>query len=161
MLSGPSRPRLSKSNNAAFLDLSPARRWANSSKSPCSDLEKRQVAIDALVKPVKDSLDKVDEKIHALERAREQAYGEMRQQFTQMGEVQALLRQETSNLVKALRQPHVRGRWGEIQLRRVVEISGMMKHCDSQGRAGIRGYGRSGAFCVPMSSSGCRAGGRS
>jgi DNA recombination protein RmuC len=118
-----------KSNNAAFLDL--ARTSLGEFQQVArSDLDKRQVAIDALVKPVKDSLDKVDEKIHALERVREQAYGEIRQQFTQMGEVQALLRQETSNLVKALRQPHVRGRWGEIQLRRVVEISGMMKHCD-------------------------------
>ena len=118
-----------KTNNAAFMDLAKAS-LGEFQQVAKGDLEKRQVAIDALVKPVRDSLDKVDEKIHALERAREQAYGEMRQQFTQMGEVQALLRQETSNLVKALRQPHVRGRWGEVQLRRVVEMSGMLKHCD-------------------------------
>lgn len=88
------------------------------------------LARDALLEPVRESLDKVDQKIHLLEKAREQAYGEIRQQFAQMSDVQSKLREETGNLVKALRQPHVRGRWGEIQLRRVVEMAGMMPHCD-------------------------------
>ena len=118
-----------KNNNAAFLDLAKTS-LGEFQQVAKGDLEKRQQAIDALVAPVKESLQKVDEKIHSLERVREQAYGEIRQQFTQMGEVQAQLRQETSNLVKALRQPHVRGRWGEVQLRRVVEMAGMLKHCD-------------------------------
>ena len=118
-----------KNNNAAFLDL--ARTSLGEFQQVArGDLEKRQLAIDALVAPVKESLQKVDEKIHSLERVREQAYGEMRQQFAQMGEVQAQLRQETANLVKALRQPHVRGRWGEVQLRRVVEMAGMLNHVD-------------------------------
>ena len=118
-----------KNNNAAFLDLAKTSLGQFQQRAE-GDLEKRQVAIDALVKPVKESLEKVHENIHALERVREQAYGEIRAQFSQMGEVQALLRQETANLVKALRAPHVRGRWGEMQLRRVVEMSGMMKHVD-------------------------------
>jgi DNA recombination protein RmuC len=118
-----------RSNNQQFLDLARAS-LAEFQQSAKGDLEKRQQAIDALVSPVRASLDKVDEKIHALERAREQAYGEIRQQFAQMADSQHQLRTETAALVKALRQPHVRGRWGEIQLRRVVEMAGMMLHCD-------------------------------
>src|SRR5450631_101216 len=118
-----------KSNNQSFLDLARAS-LAEFQQGAKGDLEKRQIAIDAMVAPVRASLDKVDEKIASLEKAREHAYGEIRQQFTQMAEVQTQLRDETTNLVKALRQPHVRGRWGEIQLRRVVEMAGMMLHCD-------------------------------
>jgi DNA recombination protein RmuC len=118
-----------KSNNQSFLDLAKAS-LAEFQQGAKGDLERRQIAIESLVKPVRESLDKVDEKIGALERARESAYGEIRQQFTNMAEVQTQLRDETTNLVKALRQPHVRGRWGEIQLRRVVEMAGMMLHCD-------------------------------
>ena len=118
-----------RSNNQSFLDLARAS-LAEFQQGAKGDLDKRQIAIDALVAPVRASLDKVDEKIGALEKARENAYGEIRQQFTQMAEVQTQLRDETNNLVKALRQPHVRGRWGEIQLRRVVEMAGMMLHCD-------------------------------
>ena len=118
-----------RSNNQSFLELAKAT-LGEFQLGAKGDLEKRQIAIDALVAPVRASLEKVDEKIAALERAREQAYGEIRQQFAQMSTVQAQLRDETTNLVKALRQPHVRGRWGEIQLRRVVEMAGMMAHCD-------------------------------
>ena len=118
-----------KSNNAAFLDLARAS-LGEFQQIAKGDLEKRQIAIDQIVAPVRASLEKVDAKIHELEKAREQAYGEIRQQFAQITQTHDQLRTETANLVKALRQPHVRGRWGEVQLRRVVEMAGMLEHAD-------------------------------
>jgi DNA recombination protein RmuC len=118
-----------RSNNQSFLALAKAT-LAEFQQGAKGDLEKRQMAIDQLVAPVRASLEKVDEKIAALERARENAYGEIRQQFTQMAAMHKQLSDQTGNLVSALRQSHVRGRWGEMQLRRVVEMAGMMAHCD-------------------------------
>ena len=118
-----------RNNNQSFLELAKAT-LAEFQQGARGDLEKRQLAIDQLVAPVRASLEKVDEKIAALERARETAYGELRQQFTQMTVLHKQLSDQTGNLVSALKQSHVRGRWGEIQLRRVVEMAGMMPHCD-------------------------------
>src|SRR5262249_37312423 len=83
-----------------------------------------------LVKPVHASLEKVDGKILQLERAREGAYSELREQVRNLGDGQTKLQTETAKLVTALRAPAVRGRWGEIQLQRVVELAGMVQHCD-------------------------------
>jgi DNA recombination protein RmuC len=94
------------------------------------DLEKRQQAIQELVAPVKDSLGKLDVKLGAIEVEREGAYRELTQQVRSLGEAQVQLRTEAANLVKALRAPQVRGRWGEVQLKRVVELAGMLNYCD-------------------------------
>jgi DNA recombination protein RmuC len=94
------------------------------------DLEARATAIEALVRPLRESLDKVDLRIADLEKERARALGVLDEQLRGIVAAQHALQRETSNLVRALRQPAVRGRWGELTLRRVVELAGMVEHCD-------------------------------
>jgi DNA recombination protein RmuC len=118
-----------KSNNESFLNL--ARTTLEKFQEGArNDLEKRQTAIDQLVKPVRETLQKFDVKIGEIEKSRMEAYGGLTQEVKNLKELQVSLRDETSNLVRALGSPRVRGRWGELQLRRVVEIAGMLEHCD-------------------------------
>jgi DNA recombination protein RmuC len=118
-----------KSNNLSFLVLARENleRFQTEARS---DLENRQKAVVDLVTPVRDSLNKVDAQIQQLEVERGKAYSALHTQVQSLITTQKELQSETGNLVRALRTPNVRGRWGEIQLRRVVEIAGMLSYCD-------------------------------
>ena len=118
-------------NNQSFLDL--ARTHLEKFQEGAQhDLDTRTKAIDDMVRPVKDALTQVERSITDLEKSRVDAYAGLTQQVRSLLETQAQLRTETTTLVNALRTPHVRGRWGEVQLRRVVELAGMVQHCDFQ-----------------------------
>lgn len=121
-----------KSNNQSFLDL--ARTTLEKYQQGArEDLTARQKAIEQLTLPIRERLDKFDGKLGELESARVGAYSALSEQLKGLVETQIpQLRNETASLVKALRQPTVRGRWGEIQLKRVVEMAGMVDHCDFQ-----------------------------
>lgn len=116
-------------NNQAFLDLAKST-LGETQAAARGDLEKRQQAISELVAPVRSSLERVDAQIQDLERARAGAYAALQEQVRGLSVTQEQLRAETGRLVTALRAPSVRGHWGEIQLQRVVEMAGMLEHCD-------------------------------
>jgi len=95
-----------------------------------NDLLKRQTAVEQMVKPLAETLGKVQAQIVESEKTREGNYSALKQQILHITESNQGLQQATQKLVKALRQPHGRGQWGEMQLRRVVEMAGMQEHCD-------------------------------
>lgn len=94
------------------------------------EIDRRKAAIESLMGPVTESLGKFDVRIGEIEKAREGAYAQLREQVRSLGEGQLGLQRETASLVKALRQPAGRGQWGEMQLLRVVELAGMQERCD-------------------------------
>jgi DNA recombination protein RmuC len=118
-----------KSNNEQFLQVARGhveKIFLEADKSQ----EKRSVEMQKLVEPLKDSLKTVTTQIGEIEKERVKAYSSLTEQVKGLSQAQVQLQKEAGNLVSALRKPTVRGRWGEIQLRRVVEMAGMVDHCD-------------------------------
>lgn len=116
-------------NNRTFLDLAKAT-LEKTQEGAKGELEKKQQAINELLTPVKQSLEKLDVGMRQLEKERKGEQEALKQQVKSLIDNERYLRAETANLVKALRTPLARGRWGEIQLRRVVELAGMLNQCD-------------------------------
>jgi DNA recombination protein RmuC len=120
-----------QANSETFLRLAEQNLNAQHERAK-RELGNREQAVENLVKPIRDALQQSQRQISELEKSRSEAYGGIKSQLEAMQLSQASLAQETKNLVNALRRPEVRGRWGEITLRRLVELAGMVEHCDFQ-----------------------------
>jgi DNA recombination protein RmuC len=118
-----------RDNSDTFLKLAEQNLGKQQEKAK-RELGEREQAVEAMVKPIRDALDASQKQITDLEKSRSEAYGSIKNQLEAMQLSQKALKQETQNLVNALRRPEVRGRWGEITLRRLVELAGMVEHCD-------------------------------
>lgn len=127
-------------NSESFLRLV-SERFEKHQVDAEKDLEERQKAIETLVKPIGESLCKFEHKVGEIEKTREGAYCAITEQVRSLAEGQIGLRTETSRLVQALRQPKTRGRWGEFQLRNVLEMAGMTKHVDFIEEQTVKGDG--------------------
>ncbi len=127
-----------KQNNEAFLKLAAVSFESLQVKAE-GELAQRQQAIDGLVRPLHESLQRYDEQMRLLEQSRQSAYGGLDQHLKSLAESHHRLQQETGNLVKALRAPTVRGQWGEITLKRVAELAGMVDHCDFVNQQSVTG----------------------
>jgi DNA recombination protein RmuC len=111
-----------RANSETFLKLAEQNLGTHQEKAK-RELREREKAVESLVKPIREALEASHKQIAELEKSRSEAYGSIRAQLEEMQFSQKSLQQETHNLVKALRRPEVRGRWGEITLRRLVEPS--------------------------------------
>lgn len=130
-----------KMNNQSFLQLA-TESLSKFHQQAQTDLTHRQKSIHEMIQPLHTTLKDVDIKIQELEKSRVGAYEGLKQHLGSMLESQKALQTETSNLVKALRTPTVRGQWGEMQLRRVVEMAGMLSHCDFMEQVNVVGEER-------------------
>ncbi|HUX83026.1 MAG TPA: DNA recombination protein RmuC [Halothiobacillus sp.] len=117
-------------NNESFLKLA-QENLTQHQNAATQDLDQRQAAIGQLTQPIRERLDQFDVKLGQLEQVRTSSYGALHQQINDLLQIHLpQLHRETADLVRALRQPQTRGRWGEVQLKRVVELAGMLAHCD-------------------------------
>ncbi len=118
-----------KSNNRAFLDLAETR-LREARLAAAKDIDERKIAIEHLLAPMAKTLGEVDRELRDSERRRLQTDAQLLQRIASLDTVGQDLRAQTGRLVDALKRPGVRGRWGELQLKRVIELAGMVEHCD-------------------------------
>ena len=121
--------RALQENNTAFLQLAQEslKQFHVQAKG---DLELKEKAVENLIKPVREALEKTEQQIRLMENERKEAYGSLTKHLETMTQTQQLLQGETRNLVQALRRPEVRGQWGELTLKRMAELAGMVEYCD-------------------------------
>src|SRR4051812_2173874 len=125
-------------NNEAFAELAAAK-LATVKATADGDLAQRQQAIEGMVSPLRESLDRVQQQLNAVERERAGSYSKLLEQVSMMRTTSEQLHKETTQLVTALRAPQVRGRWGEMQLERAVEAAGLTEHIDYVTQASVAG----------------------
>ncbi|TDJ72481.1 MAG: DNA recombination protein RmuC [Proteobacteria bacterium] len=118
-----------RSNSQTFLQLAQEtlKRFQVHAKG---ELEQKERAVENLVKPIRETLEKTEQQMRLMENERKQAYGALHKHLETLTQTQQTLHSETRNLVQALRRPEVRGQWGEMTLKRLVELAGMVDHCD-------------------------------
>ncbi len=124
-------------NNESFLNLAQENLKQFQVKAQ-GDLDQKEKSIEALVKPVREALEKTEKQLRQIEHERKEAYGSLTKHLELMAQTQQQLHGETRNLVQALRRPEVRGQWGELTLKRLAELAGMVQHCDFYEQESVR-----------------------
>jgi len=118
-----------QSHSETFLKLARENLGTHHEKAK-GELAAREQAIENLLRPVRETMQRTEQQLHEFDKARRESHGSITHQLQAVGAAQKALSEETRNLVKALRRPEVRGQWGEITLQRLVELAGMQEHCD-------------------------------
>jgi len=124
------------SNNESFLQLAQQKLGLFESRAQ-ANLNEKEKSIETLLKPMADALQKTEQQISNIEKERKEAFGSITTQLKLVTEAQLGLQSETEQLVRALRRPEVRGQWGELTLKRLAELSGMVNHCDFEEQAHV------------------------
>jgi DNA recombination protein RmuC len=127
-----------RENSESFLDLARQNLGAHQAQAR-GELMQREKAVESLVTPIREALQRTERQMAAIEKERHEAFGSIRELLKSLGRSQEALSAETRNLVTALRRPEVRGQWGEMTLRRLVELAGMVEHCDFTEQVHARG----------------------
>ncbi|HJY37021.1 MAG TPA: DNA recombination protein RmuC, partial [Steroidobacteraceae bacterium] len=126
-----------RSNSEVFLKLA-REHLGQHNQNAATALMQREKAIEALVAPIRDALNKTEQQIQSIEKERAESFGSLRSSIEAVTAGQAALQKETRTLVNALRRPEVRGQWGELTLRRLAELAGMVEHCDFAEQVHVR-----------------------